>query len=294
MRLNKFISETGLCSRREADQLIEQGRVKVNGQLATLGTQVEDGDEVRVNGKQVGAKRQTVYLALHKPRGITCTTDRRDPTNIIDYLNYPERVFPIGRLDKDSEGLILLTNDGDIVNQILRVENQHDKEYRVSVDQPLTPQFLAGMAKGVPILDTVTLPCELTATGDTSFRMVLRQGLNRQIRRMCEHFGYEVKRLQRVRVMNIHLKGLAVGQWRALTLPEIQGLMGDTPTQRLQESGLHASHQTSARPQQVTRRVARGSQRQPSRTGRASSSRPASSPPTQRSKRPSQRPKTKH
>jgi 23S rRNA pseudouridine2604 synthase len=225
MRLNKFLAETGACSRREADQWIEAGRVTVNGAPAVLGTQVNEGDDVRVDGRTLRPKPKRVYLALNKPIGIECTTDRDVPGNIVDFVGYPERIFPIGRLDKDSEGLILLTNDGDIVNTVLRAENEHEKEYIVAVDRPLTPAFLAGMAAGVPILDTVTNPCKVTQVGKNTFRIVLTQGLNRQIRRMCEHFDYRVRRLQRVRIMHVHLGTLPVGKWRELTAAELRGLL---------------------------------------------------------------------
>jgi len=225
MRLNKFLAETGACSRREADQWIEAGRVTVNGAPAVLGTQVNAGDDVRVDGQTLRPRPKRVYLALNKPIGIECTTDRDVPGNIVDFVGYPERIFPIGRLDKDSEGLILLTNDGDIVNTVLRAEHEHEKEYIVAVDRPLTPAFLAGMAAGVPILDTVTNPCKVTQVGKNTFRIVLTQGLNRQIRRMCEHFDYRVRRLQRVRIMHVHLGTLPVGQWRELTAAELRGLL---------------------------------------------------------------------
>jgi len=224
-RLNKYLSETGACSRREADQWIEAGRVTINGAQAVLGTQVNEGDEVRVDGQPLRAKPTRVYIALNKPVGVECTTDRDVPGNIVDFVGHGERVFPIGRLDKDSEGLILLTNDGDIVNTILRAEHEHEKEYVVAVDRPLTPEFLAGMTRGVPILDTVTNPCTVTQVGKNTFRIILTQGLNRQIRRMCEHFGYRVRRLQRVRIMNVHLGTLPVGDWRNLTPSELAGLL---------------------------------------------------------------------
>ena len=225
MRLNKFLAESGVCSRREADGWIEAGRVTVNGARAVLGLQVTAEDEVRVDGRAIGGRPERVYLALNKPVGIECTTDRDVPGNIVDFVAYPERIFPVGRLDKDSEGLILLTNDGDIVNRILRAEHEHEKEYLVSVDRPLTRAFLDGMASGVPILDTVTNPCRLTQIGRNTFRIVLTQGLNRQIRRMCEHFGYTVRRLQRVRIMNVQLGSLPVGHWRRLTETEVRGLL---------------------------------------------------------------------
>ncbi|MBL6750024.1 MAG: 23S rRNA pseudouridine(2604) synthase RluF [Nevskia sp.] len=227
MRLNKYISETGICSRREADAWIAQGRVSVNGRPAELGTRVGDGDEVRIDGRPLGAKKKTVYIALNKPVGITCTTERHVRGNIVDFVNHRERIFPIGRLDKDSEGLILLTNDGDIVNRILRVENNHEKEYLVTVDRPPSAEFLAGMAAGVPLPDlgATTRPCRVERNGARGFRIVLTQGLNRQIRRMCEAFGYEVRRLQRVRIINIRLGALKPGQWRDLSAEELRGLL---------------------------------------------------------------------
>jgi len=225
MRLNKYLAETGACSRREADEWIERGRVSVNGSVAVLGTQVNEGDAVLLDGQPLRAKPKRVYLALNKPVGIECTTDRDVPGNIVDFVGYPERIFPIGRLDKDSEGLILLTNDGDVVNVVLRAEHEHEKEYIVAVDRPLTPAFLAGMASGVPILDTVTNPCKVTQVGRNTFRIVLTQGLNRQIRRMCEHFDYTVRRLQRVRIMHVHLGTLPLGKWRELTAAELRGLL---------------------------------------------------------------------
>ncbi|WP_163852585.1 23S rRNA pseudouridine(2604) synthase RluF [Paenibacillus elgii] len=227
MRINKYISETGICSRREADQLIEGKRVTINGQLAELGSRVSEGDDVRIDGKPISEKKKHVYIALHKPVGITSTTERHVRGNIVDFVGHRERIFPIGRLDKDSEGLILLTNDGDIVNKILRSEHEHDKEYIVTVDKPVTPMFLQGMASGVRILGTVTKPCKVSRIDDRTFRIVLTQGLNRQIRRMSAAFGYEVRRLKRVRIMNIKLAGLPVGQWRDLTPEELDKLMSD-------------------------------------------------------------------
>jgi 23S rRNA pseudouridine2604 synthase len=225
MRLNKYLAETGACSRREADQWIEAGRVSVDGVRAVLGTQVSEGQTVLLDGKPLRQKPQRIYLALNKPVGIECTTDRDVPDNIVDLVGHRERIFPIGRLDKDSEGLILLTNDGDIVNTILRAENEHEKEYVVAVDRPITPAFLEGMASGVPILDTVTNPCKVTQAGKNTFRIVLTQGLNRQIRRMCEHFDYTVRRLQRVRIMHVHLGTLPLGKWRELSAAELRGLL---------------------------------------------------------------------
>nr|AIA18863.1 pseudouridine synthase [uncultured bacterium] len=225
MRLNKFISETGVCSRREADAWIEAGRVTVNGERAVLGTKVEEGDDVRVDGRQIGAAKEHVYIALNKPVGIISTTERDVRDNIVDFVRHKERIFPIGRLDRDSEGLILLTNHGDIVNEILRSENDHEKEYVVTVDRPVTEIFLNGMASGVRILGTVTKPCRVQRLAPSTFRIILTQGLNRQIRRMCSFFGYKVIRLQRVRIMHITLGALQVGQWRALRRDEVHELL---------------------------------------------------------------------
>ena len=229
MRINKYLGETGTCSRREADQWIAAGRVSVNGAPAVLGTQVREGDVVLVDGRPLRTRPRRIYLALNKPVGIECTTDRATPGNIVDFIAHRERIFPIGRLDKDSEGLILLTNDGDIVNTVLRAENEHEKEYLVAVDRPLTGAFLEGMARGVPVLETVTNPCRIWPVGRNTFRIVLTQGLNRQIRRMCEYFGYTVRRLQRVRIMHIHLGDLPVGEWRNLTPAELRELLPGEP-----------------------------------------------------------------
>jgi len=224
MRINKFISETGICSRREADKLINAGRVTINGMKAELGSTVQDGDDVRIDGNQLGAKKKDVYIVLNKPVGITCTTELHVKGNIIDFVNHPERIFPIGRLDKDSQGLILLTNNGDIVNKILRAEHNHEKEYIVTVDKPITANFLHGMANGVRILGTVTKHCKVTKVSDRVFTIILTQGLNRQIRRMCQAFGYQVRQLQRVRIMNVTLGNLKIGQWRNLTSKELSDL----------------------------------------------------------------------
>lgn len=225
MRLNKYISETGLCSRREADQLIEQGRVTINGARAALGTQVSDDDEVRVNGQRVGEKKKPIYIALYKPVGVTSTTASDDRDNIVDFVGHPERIFPIGRLDKDSEGLILLTNNGDIVNELLRSENNHEKEYYVTVDRPVTDEFVLGMSQGVRILGRMTHRCVVERLNKNMFRIILTQGMNRQIRRMCEVFDYTVRRLQRVRIVNIRLGQLKPGQWRNLSAAELRGLL---------------------------------------------------------------------
>ena len=227
-RLNKFISETGVCSRREADKFIEQNRVTVNGKLPELGTKVMPGDTVTLDGKLISKapsnKSDRVYIAYNKPVGITCTTERHVKGNIIDAIKHKQRIFPIGRLDKPSEGLILLTSDGDIVNKILRAENAHDKEYEVTVNQPISQRFLQKMASGVPILGTVTQPCKVTPKGKFAFNIILTQGLNRQIRRMCEFLGYEVVKLKRTRIMHIDLTRLHPGQWRNLTEQEMQKL----------------------------------------------------------------------
>jgi 23S rRNA pseudouridine2604 synthase len=225
VRINKYFSEIGVCSRRAADKLIEQKRVTINGVTAEMGTKVSPEDEIRLNGKLISApETKPVYLAFNKPRGIVCTTDtRREKNNIIDYINYPERIFPIGRLDKDSQGLILLTNDGDIVNKILRARNNHEKEYLVTVKKPITPAFIKKMANGVPILDTVTRKCFVEKTDTYQFRIILTQGLNRQIRRMCEHLGNDVRQLKRYRIMNIQLD-IPPGKWRDLTQEELSDL----------------------------------------------------------------------
>ena len=225
MRLNKYISETGVCSRREADKWIEAGRVTCNGQSAALGTRVADGDVVCIDGKPLGDKRKQVYIALNKPVGVTCTTESHIEDNIIDLIGYSERIFPIGRLDKDSEGLILLTNNGDIVNEILRSENNHEKEYLVTVDRPITDLSLKMMASGVKIMGEMTKPCKVERIDREAFRMVLTQGLNRQIRRMCSALGYKAQRLQRVRIMNIRLGKLRPGEWRHLNASELAGLL---------------------------------------------------------------------
>ncbi len=224
-RINKYLSEVGYCSRRAADKLIEQGRVTINGAVPEMGTKVGPDDDVRVDGIAViESEEKRVYLAFNKPIGIVCTTDTRvEPDNIIDYINYPSRIFPIGRLDKPSEGLIFLTNDGDIVNKILRARNNHEKEYIVTVNRPVTPAFVNGMSSGVPILDTITRDCVVERLSKFVFRIVLTQGLNRQIRRMCEHFEYRVTKLKRVRIMNVKLD-VPVGQWRDLTEAEVAEL----------------------------------------------------------------------
>ncbi len=227
VRVNKYLSSLGICSRREADRYVETGRVSINGKPAENGSRVRTGDEVRVDGKRVGQnKPRHVYIALNKPVGIVSTTDLREPDNIVDFMDFPERIFPIGRLDKDSDGLILMTNDGDIVNYLLRARYRHEKEYEVTVDKKITREFLEGMSQPVPILDTMTEPSTLRQIDDYRFRIVLTQGLNRQIRRMCEHFGYEVVRLTRWRIMNVTLGNLRQGEWRYITAKEMKQLRG--------------------------------------------------------------------
>tara|TARA_B100000989_G_scaffold103108_1_gene75456 strand:+ start:17355 stop:18125 length:771 start_codon:yes stop_codon:yes gene_type:complete len=225
-RINKYLSEVGHCSRRAADALIEEGRITINGVVPKMGTRVQLGDVVAVDGVEVATSDQErIIIAYHKPVGIVCTTDRRrEKDNIIDAIDFPTRIYPIGRLDKMSEGLIFLTNDGDIVNDILRARFGHEKEYHVTVNAPVTGEFLKKMSEGVPILDTVTLPCEVNATGPQSFKIILKQGLNRQIRRMCEELGYRVRRLKRVRIMNVELGDLPVGTYRHLDDPELRKL----------------------------------------------------------------------
>jgi 23S rRNA pseudouridine2604 synthase len=225
VRLNKYISETGACSRREADKWIEAGRVTCNGKRAVLGTRVADDDEVRVDGALIGAKKKQIYIALNKPAGVTCTTEPHVQGNIIQLVGHSERIFPIGRLDKDSEGLILLTNDGDIVNEILRAENNHEKEYIVTVERPVTDLALRMLGNGVKIMGEMTKPCKVSRIEGGTFRMTLTQGLNRQIRRMCSALGYRVQHLQRVRIMNIRLGSLGLGKWRYLTDAELKGLL---------------------------------------------------------------------
>ena len=224
MRINKYLSEAGIVSRRGADKWIEDGRVTINGKPAELGSRVEQGDEVRVDGKPVKTEEQLVYIVLNKPVGVTSTTERHIEGNVVDFVNHPLRIFHIGRLDKDSDGLLLLTNDGDIVNEILREEHGHEKEYIVTVDRPITKEFIHKMESGVEILDTITKPCKVKQLGPRKFNITLTQGLNRQIRRMCSALGYNVRRLQRTRIMNIHLGNLPVGQWRDLTDKELKAM----------------------------------------------------------------------
>lgn len=220
IRINKFLSEAGVCSRRAADKLIEEGRVTIDGVAAQMGSKVFNGNRVLVDGKEITIEEENVVIVLNKPTGIVCTAQKREKNNVIDFIGYPKRIFPIGRLDKDSEGLLLLTNDGELMNRILKASGRHEKEYVVTVDKEVTEAFAEKMAEGVPVLDRITAPCIVEKIGQFSFRIILTQGLNRQIRRMCEFFGYHVVKLKRVRIMNIRLDGLAKGKYRDLTESE--------------------------------------------------------------------------
>lgn len=287
-RLNKYISETGVCSRREADRFIDEGRVKVNGRIAEMGMRVSGCDKVEVNGKNLRAKPAAVYIAYNKPVGITCTTDPEVPGNIIDAVRYRGRIFPIGRLDKPSEGLILLTNDGDIVNKILRAGNAHEKEYLVTVDRPIDSEFIRRMAGGVPVLGTVTRPCKVRQTSATSFNIILTQGLNRQIRRMAEYLGFNVTRLKRLRVMNIGLGKLKAGEWRELSRHEIEiidaMIAGSSKTE---EASLATPRANASVSRKATATGPRG------QTGRKKASGPGSKPDGRSSPSPGRSPRGK-
>ncbi len=224
IRINKYLSDAGLCSRREADRLLESGRIKVDGQIAVMGMKVTQDAKIEIDNKSIAKEEQQILIAFNKPKGVVCTTSKKDKDNIVDYINYQKRIYPIGRLDKDSEGLILLTNQGELVDKILRGSNYHEKEYIVEVNKKITKAFLQGMKVGVPILETVTRPCVIKPMDDYTFRIILTQGLNRQIRRMCEYFGYRVEKLKRVRIMNITLGNLKSGTYRNVTKEEIEEL----------------------------------------------------------------------
>ncbi|MBJ2127181.1 23S rRNA pseudouridine(2604) synthase RluF [Flavobacterium sp. IB48] len=256
-RLNKFIGETGYCSRREADKLIEEGRVTINGSVAEMGTKVSPDDEIRINGKLIVEKNEKlVYLAFNKPVGIECTTNLEVKNNIVDYINYPKRIFPIGRLDKASEGLIFMTNDGDIVNKILRARNNHEKEYTVTVNKPITDRFIQRMGNGVPILDTVTKKCKVEQISKFTFKIILTQGLNRQIRRMSEYLGYEVTALKRIRIINISLD-VPVGRYRDLTDAEIKELNQlIEPSSKTEEASFPKTESSTSNTATPTRRKA--------------------------------------
>lgn len=268
-RLNKYISETGFCSRREADRLIEQQRVTINGKVPEMGTKVMPGDNVEIDGKPVRSKEKPIYIALNKPTGITCTTERDVPGNIVDFVGHHKRIFPIGRLDKPSDGLIFLTNDGDIVNKILRAGNNHEKEYVVRVDKPITKDFIKKMGAGVAILDTVTLPCKVEQETKFSFRITLTQGLNRQIRRMCEALGYDVLKLRRVRIMNISIDGIPNGKWRYLSDEEVaeilrmcEGSVSTEEASRKDAKGRHITKATDAKLHDARREAKRDKERE--------------------------------
>ncbi|MEC4089009.1 23S rRNA pseudouridine(2604) synthase RluF [Pseudoalteromonas rubra] len=264
-RLNKYISETGFCSRREADTLISDGRVSVNGQIAEMGLKVSDADTILVDNKPLKAKPKRVYIAYNKPVGVTCTTERKIKSNIVSAIQYPERIFPIGRLDRPSEGLIFLTNEGDIVNKILRAGNNHEKEYVVTVNKPVTDAFIKGMRSGVPILGTVTKKCFVKKTGARQFTIVLTQGLNRQIRRMCEYFDFEVQTLKRVRIMNVNLNGLRPGQWRHLSESEMAeinaSIEGSSKTEEASVDTYKRTQRHTAKPRQDGETASRGQSR---------------------------------
>lgn len=223
-RINKFLSESGVCSRRAADKLIEEGRVLVDGVVAVMGTKVQEGQSVTVDGKEINKEEEQIIVVLNKPVGIVCTAEKKEKNNVIDFINYPKRIFPVGRLDKDSQGLLLLTNDGNLMNDILKASNGHEKEYIVTVDKMVTPEFIKGMSSGVPVLDRITSPCFVEALGEKKFRIILTQGLNRQIRRMCEFFGYNVVKLERIRIMNLRLEGLKIGEYRPISQDEREKL----------------------------------------------------------------------
>lgn len=234
IRINKYLSEAGYCSRREADRRIEAGEVTIDGKTAVIGDRVFDGQEVCVNGQRIESKEPFILLVVNKPVGIVCTAEKREKDNIINFLNYPYRVYPVGRLDKESQGLLLMTNQGDLLNKILRAGNAHEKEYIVSVNKDVTEEFLNGMAKGVPILETITRKCKVEKLGKRKFRIILTQGLNRQIRRMCEYFGYRVVGLKRVRIMNIKLGDLPVGKYREISKAEwetLQNMIKDSSSE---------------------------------------------------------------
>jgi 23S rRNA pseudouridine2604 synthase len=294
VRLNKFISESGLCSRREADRYISQGSVFINGRKAVIGDQVQPGDQVKVNGNLLEplAAEDLVFIALNKPVGITSTTEDKIATNIIDFVNHSSRIFPIGRLDKDSQGLIFLTNNGDMVNKILRAGNKHEKEYVVTVDKPINTAVIEQMANGVPMLGVVTKKCTTVQEGPQTFRITLIQGLNRQIRRMCEYFGYEVTKLERVRIMNITLKGLALGDWRDLS-PEEMSTIYEAVAQSSSElvkkksntkqPSLLSKSKTKSNPRTIAKPAAK--KNNPDKRNRKSSAKPSRKPTARKSGR---------
>jgi 23S rRNA pseudouridine2604 synthase len=281
IRLNKFISESGLCSRREADRFIEQGAVFINGRRATVGDQVKPGDRVRVNGNDIEPfeAEDLIFIALNKPVGITSTTEESVRDNIVQFVHHSKRIFPIGRLDKDSQGLIFLTNNGDLVNKILRAGNHHEKEYVVTVDKPLTDAAIKRMAAGIPMLGTTTKKCKVVMETPTIFRITLVQGLNRQIRRMCEYLGYEVLKLERVRIMNISLKGIAPGDWRDLEPKELETIYA-----LLEESSSEAEPKPKSAPKPKKNPSSKSTAKSPGGQSRASGGRPSSGKPSRSGK----------
>lgn len=287
-RLNKYISESGICSRREADRFIEKGNVFINGKRAKIGDQVFPGDRVRVNGNEIEPKEEEdlVLIAFNKPVGITSTTEASDKSNIVDYVNHSDRIFPIGRLDKDSQGLIFLTNNGDIVNKILRAGNKHEKEYIVTVDKPVTDEFIEGMSNGVPILGVMTKKCKVTKEGAFSFKIILIQGMNRQIRRMCEHFGYEVTKLERTRIMNITLKGIPLGEWRELDPVETAQIYKSIKNSSSTQPGTKGNSEKRDREGTSESRVNKSSQGKPPVQGNTKSKPKANANPDKRNSRP--------
>ena len=248
VRINKYLSEAGVCSRREADRQVEAGNVTIDGVVASMGAKVLPDQTVLFCGKPVKKEEEMILLAFHKPTGIVCTAEKREKNNVVDYINYPKRIYPIGRLDKDSEGLLLMTNNGDIVNRIMRAGNMHEKEYIVTVNKPVTDSFLRGLAGGVPLveLNATTRKCKVWRIGKRQFGIILTQGLNRQIRRMCEHFGYEVKKLERTRIMNVSLSGIPLGEWRDLTDDELIDLF-----KLIENSSSEAKPKAKAKPKTV-------------------------------------------
>lgn len=280
-RLNKYISESGICSRREADRFIEQGNVYINGKRAQIGDQVSPGDAVKVNGQEIEPQdaEEFIFIALNKPVGIVSTTEGNERNNIVDFVNHSTRIFPIGRLDKDSQGLIFLTSNGDLVNKILRAGNKHEKEYLVTVNKPLTDDFIAGISAGVPMLGVITKKCKVSKVSPLVFRITLIQGLNRQIRRMCEHYNYEATKLERVRIMNIGLKGLSIGEWRDLTEEELRVLLkaaegSSSEAAPSKKAGNNSSkpHRKAIKPKAATagKKTVSGTKKKPHRSGKQS------------------------
>ena len=263
IRINKFLSEAGVCSRREADRQVELGNITIDGKVAETGARVLPGQTVLFQGKKVSKEEEMILIAFHKPVGIVCTAEKREKNNVIDYINYPKRIYPVGRLDKDSEGLLLMTNNGDIINKMMRAGNQHEKEYKVTVNKPVTKEFIEKMAEGVPILDTVTRKCKVEMLGKYKFRIILTQGLNRQIRRMCQYLGYEVKKLKRLRIMNLTLEGIPEGQYREITpveWEELQRLLASSTSETVMETGGHHGNSRNESNERAGKKTGQSSQ----------------------------------